>query len=378
MNAGAVRFLATVVMLFQACLAISSVSWACSITFSPISVGSSFKVKVSSYDGPVKGLVLNLSGPSGPIQSAVTGANGIAEFQNVAPGTRYLGADHDNGYNLQLDVKPNGPANVTVPMRWPSIEPIHVRSLSGTMRAPDAIPGRLEQSVLSLELLDGISGRILSSLNTTAHGEFDFGKLAPGLYFIHLKPYSAFHEQVGGLISIAVDPGAPSRADKLDLNLSWTSCGLAYTDQLQCPHPDLHVKKLEDHASDSMGRGLRRAEIVLLDPAQNPVAHVSTDPDGNFSFPGPLVGTFELRIDGGGFSPVHTALHIQPTAGGHLWKSKLYTEWVAARSERINPCSFRQRVNIGKEWRMGSDSYTQKSQCPELKTRVARRLYLTL
>jgi hypothetical protein len=317
MKAGSpVRFLAMIVTLFQACLAMSSASWACSLAFSPISVGSSFKVKVSSYEGPVKGLLLNLSGPQGPAQSAVTGGNGIAEFHNVPPGTLYLGADHNNGYGLQLDVKWNGPANVVVPMRWPSIEPIHVRSLSGTMRAPDAIPGQLEQSVLSLELLEGVSGRILSSINTTGRGEFDFGKLAPALYFIHLRPYSAFHEQqVGGLISVAVDPSAPARADKLDLSLSWTSCGLMYTDLLQCHQPDLHVKKLEGHASDSMGRGLRRAEIVLLDPAQNQVAHVSTDPDGNFFFPGPLVGTFELRIEGGGFNPVHTALHIEPTAG---------------------------------------------------------------
>jgi hypothetical protein len=310
-----VRSLTTAVTLFQACLAMSSVSWACSLSFSPISAGSSFKVKVSGYDGPVKGLLLNLGGPLGPTNSAVTGGNGIAEFHNVPPGTLYLGADHDNGYGLQLDVKSNGPANVVVPMRWPSIDPIHVRSLSGTMRVPDAIPGQLEQSVLSLELLDGISGRILSSTNTTGRGEFDFGKPVPGLYFIRLKPYSAFHEQqVGGLISVAVDPSAPARADKLDLNLSWTSCGLMYMDLLQCPQPDLHVKTLEGHASDSMGRGLRRVEIVLLDPAQSQVAHVSTDPNGNFSFPGPLVGTFELRIDGGGFNPVHTALQIEPTA----------------------------------------------------------------
>ncbi len=80
------------------------------------------------------------------------------------------------------------------------------------MRAPGAVPSELEQSVLSLELLDGISGRILSSINTTARGEFDFGKLVPGIYFIHLKPYSAFRQQIEGLISVAVDSAAPARA----------------------------------------------------------------------------------------------------------------------------------------------------------------------
>jgi hypothetical protein len=155
---------------------------------------------------------------------------------------------------------------------------------------------------LSIELLDGISGRILSSVNTTDRGAFDFGNLAPGLYFIHLKPYSGFFEQVEGLISVAVDPAAPARANKLDLNLTWTSCGLMYTDQLHCPQLNLHVKKLEGHLSDSMGRAVRRAEIILLDATQSQVVHVSTDPNGNFSF-GPLVGTFELRIEGGRIHP---------------------------------------------------------------------------
>ncbi len=312
------RFLAMSTALFLGGLATSSVSPACSLDFSPVSVGSRFKVRVSGYAGPVIGLQLNLTNLRGRAQSAVTDDRGIATFYSAPPGTQYLGADHDNGYGIQLDVKPNGPANVIVPMRWPSIEPIHVRSLSGSMRAPDAVPGRPEQSVLSLELLDGISGRILSSISTTSRGAFDFGKLVPGLYFIHLKPYVVFSQKAEGLISVAVDPAAPARADKLDLNLVWTSCGLMYTDQLQCPQLDLHVKRLEGHVSDSMGRGLGRLEIVLLDASQSQVVHVSTDRNGSFSFPGPLAGTFELRMDPGGFTPVHTPLHIEPTAVNSL------------------------------------------------------------
>lgn len=305
------------VALFLSGLATSSVSSACSVEFRPISVGPTFEVKVSGYDGPVKGLLINLTGPRDDVQSAVTDDSGVAAFHYVARGTYYLRADHDNGHGKQLDVMPYGPANIIVPMRWPSIEPIHVRSVSGTMRAPDAVPGRLQQSVLSLELLEGVSGRVLSSINTTDLGAFDFGKLVPGLYFIHLKPYAAVFGQVGGgLIGIAVDPAAPARADKLDLNLTWSSCGLGYTDLLRCPQLDLHVKKLEGHASDSMGRGLRRAQIVLLDATQSPVVRVSTDANGNFSFPGPLIGTFDLRIEGGGINPVHTPLHIEPSAGG--------------------------------------------------------------
>ncbi|MFN7998008.1 MAG: hypothetical protein U0Q18_30590 [Bryobacteraceae bacterium] len=314
-EASPARILMISVGLMLTALAIPETS-ACSIEVSPISVGTRFRVKVSSYEGPVEGLLMKLSTPHGPAQSMVTGRKGIAAFSNVPAGTHYLWADHDNGDAQVLDVNPSGPSNVTVPMRWPSIKPIHVRSLSGTVRAPDAIPGQLEQPVLSLELLDAISGRVLSSTSTTSRGEFDFGKLDRGVYFIHLKPYSAFHDNVQGLISVFVDPKAPSGADKLDLNLMWTSCGLMYMDLLRCPHPDLHVTKLAGHAGDSMGRRVPHVEIVLLDAARNPVAHVRTDPNGYFAFHGSLAGTFELRIDGAGLSPVHTPIHIEPTAEG--------------------------------------------------------------
>lgn len=306
------RSLAILATIFLAGLAASSISSACSVGFvpGPISVGSSFKVKVSGSNGPVKGLPLHLTNAQGRAGSAITDAGGIAQFDNVPTGTQYLGADHDtNGYGLELDVRVNSPANILVPMGWPSIEPIHVRSLSGTMRASFIV----RSEPLSLELLEGISGRILSSIDTGGRGEFDFGALAPGIYFIHLKPYEAFH-QLEGLIGVAVDPGAPERADKLDLNLTWTSCGLMYTDQSQCPQPDLRVKRLEGRAGDSTGRAAQPMEIVLLDAARQQVAHVSTDPNGDFSFPGPLVGTFELRIDGSGYTPVHTPIHIEPDA----------------------------------------------------------------
>ena len=308
------RALAMPMMSFLTGLAAPSVSSACSRVVRPISVGSNFKVKVSGYDGPVKVLLLNVTDGQGRAQSAVTDDNGIAYFRDVPPGTQYLRADHDNGYAEQLDAKPSGRANATVPMRWPSIEPIHVRSISGMMRSPDAAPGQLEQRVLSLELLEGISGQVLFNINTTDRGEFDFGKLLPGLYFIHLKPFSAFHQQMEGLIGIVVDPAAPARADKLDLNVVWTSCGLSYIDLLHCPQLDLHVTKLEGHAIDSMGRGLRGLQIVLLDLKQNQVAHGTTDTQGDFSFPAPLGGSFDLRIEGTGITPVHTLLDIDPNA----------------------------------------------------------------
>jgi hypothetical protein len=277
-------------------------------------VGSSFKVKVSNYQGPVGGLLVKITSLDNHLnQSAVTDGSGVAQFRDIPKGTWYLDADHDNGFGLELDIKANGPTNMVVPMRWPSTEPIHVHSLAGTMRAPGS---QLDQPALPLELLERVSGRVVSTLETSNRGEFDFGKRVPGLYFIRLKAYSfGNQQQVGGLISIAVDPTARGIADNLDLNLVWTSCGLTYTDQSQCRYPDLHVNTLAGHVSDSLARPVYLgAQIILLDAAQNQVVHATPDQSGNFSFPGPLMGTYQLRVEGAAFTPVHTPLHIEPTA----------------------------------------------------------------
>ncbi len=101
------RFLSMWAALSLASLATSSVSSACSLTLTPLSVGSSFKVKVSGYQGPVKGLRLNLTGSLGGAQSAVTDDNGIASFYQVPSGTQYLRAEPDYSYGEQLEVKPN-------------------------------------------------------------------------------------------------------------------------------------------------------------------------------------------------------------------------------------------------------------------------------
>ena len=308
------RFPAKFWTVLLAGFATCSASLACSLAYSPISVGSSFKVKVSGAGGPVKGLRLKLTGPDHRVRSVVTDGNGIARFLNAPWGTQYLSADPDNDFGDELQVQPSGPADIVIPMRWPAREPIHVRSLAGIMRAPGAVPGETDQSAVSLELLDGISGRTLSTVNTTGRGEFDFGSRGQGIYFIHLKPYSTFNQQIQGLISIAVDPATP--ADRLDLDLTWTSCGLKYVNQLQCPQSDLRVKKPEGNVHDSNGLPVRTGLIVLLDAGDRQVARVGPDRDGNFSVPDPLAGTFELWVGRGGFSPLHTAIRIEPTAAG--------------------------------------------------------------
>src|SRR5262249_24630305 len=100
--------------------------------------------------------------------------------------------------------------------RTASIAPIVVRSLKGTLRGPDYLPGQ-SQPRLSLDLLEGNSGRRLKSLETTDSGEFNFESAAPGLYFLSLK--------TSGLIAVAVDPGALTDYLDVDLGGRVVACG---------------------------------------------------------------------------------------------------------------------------------------------------------
>ena len=304
----------TLVAVLLAGLASSRIGSGCVIVESPISVNRSFSVQVSGIDGPVMGLRLNLTGGGGA-RTTITNAAGIAYFHEIPPGKRYLKADTDDGYaQLLLDVQSN-PASPVLKMQWPSRTPIRVRTLAGRMRGPAVAPGMLDWPALSLELVEGLSGRVLASATTTNRGEFDFGVRTPGIYFIRLRNDWKWGE---GLISVAAGAGT----DRLDLNLQATSCGLIYSDLSMCPRPDLRVSKLEGRiASDETGGPLRfGAEILLIDAANREAGHASAGPNGEFSMPGASAGAFELRIEGNGLAPMRTPIYIDPSidpgAGG--------------------------------------------------------------
>src|SRR5205814_1388096 len=142
------------------------------------------------------------------------------------------------------------------------------RSLKGTMHGWDYVPGQ-SQPRLSLDLLEGSSGRLLKSVQTADTGEFSFEGAAPGLYFLSLRP-SGLRAQSGepitGLIAVAVDHGAPT--DHLDIDLGWTSCGLWYADRNKCPQPDLNIAQLSGQVLDVTGAAISGATILLFDHTQ--------------------------------------------------------------------------------------------------------------
>lgn len=292
-------------------VAIGAPCGACSIVYAPINVGPDFKVKVEDRGRPVNGLRVEIKD-----YTAVTDENGFALFHGVGPGSYFLTANHEvdslNGAALQVST--DGPTGVIVPLKWPTITPVSVRSLKGTIRGPDFLPGQ-PQPKLSLDLLEARSGRKLKSLQSNDRGEFDFETAAPGMYFINLNPSGLIGwsgDQITGQIVVDVDQGAAT--DSLDLDLAWTSCGLMYSDQSKCPRDDLRADRLVGHVADSNGASIARAKISLTDATGTLVEDLQSDREGNFASPrDDLVGAYNLAVSFPGFAHYRGILRLDPS-----------------------------------------------------------------
>jgi carboxypeptidase family protein len=237
----------------------------------------------------------------------VTDKNGFALFRRVRPGSYHVRAEQNPAllYGAYIEVKLDGPTDVTVPLEWPGIVPVPVRSLKGTIRGPDYLPGESQQR-LSIDLLDGGSGRILRTLETDDHGAFTFQGAVPGRYILSLKPW------ITGRIWVAVDRNAPT--DRLDLDIGWSSCGLYYSDTSTCTQPELQTEEVSGRVVDSGGAAISRAKILLLDPAGAVVQQLQCDEDGNFVSSGSVTGTYQLVVSSTGFTPYRRTVHVKPAS----------------------------------------------------------------
>lgn len=290
---------------------------ACTVVYPNVDTGPAFRVKVLNQGRPVSGLRIRL----GKNSSVTTGADGIARFAGVPPGNYFLTAHDDAGIPdaVTVVVKASGPADVTVPLRWPSGKVVAVRSASGMMRGPDSLPVQA-----SLSLVEALSARVLSEVHTDDQARFDFGSVSPGLYFIRLGASMlrdwAGHE-IHGLIPIEVSPHAD--APTLDLDLGWTSCGLNYVDTQQCPHADLSVEQLCGEVVDSTGAAISDAEILVLESGGKSeiVKRVDTDSRGAFHAGAVTSGTYRLVVRASGFSPLRRIVNVRGGAPAECTRS---------------------------------------------------------
>jgi hypothetical protein len=302
-----------------------------------VHVGPSFRVRVDDNRAlTVQGLSLDVESSVGK-SKAVTDENGFVSFRDLSPGIYSLRAEQDLGSCLGkvLEVESGAPGGIAVPMTWPTIAPITVRSLKGTLHIPNYVPGRAGPE-LPLRLLVGVSGQEVASVHTNGTGDFGFGVTAPGAYFLNLEP-SALKDPTGnpisGRIAVSVEPDAES--DHLDVELGWTTCGLTYMDLTGCPPAELHIGQLRGQVIgpagavivnggdalrhravhiDPAGPAVPNAEILLVDPGGDLIERLSSDRSGAFESKQIPPGSYDLLVRSFGFATFRARAFVSPDA----------------------------------------------------------------
>lgn len=294
-------------MAALALCAAQAVSLACTIVISPTEVGSSFRVRVMDRGRPVAGLAVRLSAHGVVKRRAVTNRDGVVRFVGVPAGMYDASPDHPAGAlsDAHVSVIPAKATEAVVPMRWPAIEPLVVRSINGVLLVSswDVTP----QPEMALELLEHMTGRVLHQAQTDGKGAFRFPDVPHGPYFLRIQ---SFVEGQHGFIPVEVRPEADS--DALRLALFWTSCGMFHADQSQCPQHDLRLTRLSGSVAKSGDGALIRAAIVLLDEGDREVHRTRSDTRGLFGPVEPAAGRYRLRVDKSGFTPLETPVTIDP------------------------------------------------------------------
>jgi hypothetical protein len=243
---------------------------ACTLIYPTVETGPNFRVRVTDRGRPVEGLPLKLVDSDffgfehHAALHSITDEDGFATFTKVSPGSYFLSAKLDGGITdgATVEVKSGGPLNVTVPLKWPNTPPLRVRTARGSLSISDQPPTGFR---LSLSLLEGLSGRIVDITQTDSRGQFAFGDVPSGIYFLQLDPSGLKDwsgDQITGLIAIEVSRDAAE--DQLDLDLGWSSCGLSYKDRSQCPQTKLELTKVCGDFVDVVGAVIGNASVQFV------------------------------------------------------------------------------------------------------------------
>jgi Carboxypeptidase regulatory-like domain len=155
-------------------------------------------------------------------------------------------------------------------------------------------------------LLDGLSGKLLKSTQTTYAGEFNFDDVGPGLYFVVL--IAPMVQELSGTIVVHVDSNAP--ADHLEIALNHTPCGLAYSDLRQCSRGELRLSQLRGRVADTSGAAIGNADVDLFDSNGQIVGQSHSDDMGRFALTRSLPGTYKLVVGSNGFAVSRTTVHL--------------------------------------------------------------------
>jgi hypothetical protein len=293
---------------------------ACSLVYPTAHVGPEFRVQVTDRGRPVQGLQINLvrydelNSGSHDVSRSVTDPNGFVQFHDLTFGSFFVSAHHDGGMadGVIVKIEPDGPHDAIVQLKWPNSLRLRVTSVKGALRTADYYPQQT-QAPLSLSLLEGLSARVVVVTQSDNKGRFIFPNVAPGIYFIRLNAAAlerSLEAQDENLIPVDVSPDA--KRATLDLDLAWTSCGLSYADQAECPQTALVVGKVCGAIADVTGAVISNAEVLLLTNEEQIEVLDKTHSDraGHFTLEEARDGSYQVVIKERGFHPLHRIVNI--------------------------------------------------------------------
>ena len=259
------------------------------------------------------GLVLSLKGRDHA--SGVSGPDGIARFHRLSPGNYYLEvrADLRTPTRALLQIRSDGPVNSTVPLSWPGIAPISIRSLKGAIHGPVFSPQGNQPSAW-VDLVVARTGEVLRNFRTAARGEFDLPNVPAGLYFLAIR---SFEPQISGgdgagAIAVEVDSAAP--AARMDVDFSLTSCGLVVSTTRDCPTPSLSASRIAGRVTNLAGEGLARSRVTIMSQEATSLDQVETDSAGAFASDFDRPGMYILDVDLWNFTTLRATVTVEASA----------------------------------------------------------------
>lgn len=283
--------------------------WPCTVIPSYLDVGRNFQVKVQNHRGPVEGLSIKISSGRGEYHAA-TDKRGVAIFHDIPSGDWYVSTSLNDGISGAPVLKINARkrSSITVPLTWPGIDPIPVRSLKGNLILDNFIGGVDSQPKMTIALVEGISGRPLQSVEAGSDGAFDLDSPSAGLYFLRIGT-TVGREAVDGFVAVEVDPRAA--AESLNLDLTWSSCGLAYTDQSTCPKSSFRFSQARGRVVDPTGAPLSKTQVYLSN-STSVVVEQQSNAAGEFSIAAPSAGEYQFGVRRLGFTDFRARLTSTP------------------------------------------------------------------
>jgi len=169
------------------------------------------------------------------VAHSVTNGAGVASFQRLGPGRYLVSTRQPLGNQESLEVVVTNdtrkPREERLSLRWPRQEVIHTKSLRGAFVSfADVDEPSIPLEGIRVALLEGYSGRDVGTYVTEPDGNFAFGGMSPGLYFLRLTEVSPGvrrpwgRQEIIGDIAVELNPTEAVAPDSIAMKIAVSDC----------------------------------------------------------------------------------------------------------------------------------------------------------